>query len=154
MSNKVIFLFHHDKADPISNGMAWATRADVTHVAMLDPKSGTRVIEASGVGEPKGVRIVPLDEWVARHPGYTRRYVVDPDPQQIWDLCASREGAGYDWLYLVGWWLRLMLEDPKKFTCQELFSWAFQQAGRPLFDTRKPHFLTPQNFYNISKRLE
>lgn len=150
MSGRVTFLFHHDAEDPISGLIAWAGRSDVSHVAMLEPGAGERVVEASAVGKPKGVRIVEFDEWVAKHPGYNVRYIVDENPQQIWDLCASQDGAGYDWLYILGWWLRLNLEDPRKFSCHELFVWAFQQAGRPLFDTKKPHFLQPQNFYNIS----
>lgn len=151
--NHITLAFHHDKADWISNLMAWATRADVTHVAMLEPGKGERVVEASGVGEPTGVRIVSFDEWTAKHPGYKLRYVVDTDPKQIWDLCASRVGDGYDLGYILGWWLRLKVEDPKKFTCQELLEWAFRVAGRPLFDVTEPHFLTPQNFYNISTRF-
>lgn len=153
MSNKVTLLFHHDPSDWISNLMAWATRADVTHVAMLDPGRGELVVEASGVGHPQGVRVVSLASWAAKHPNYTTRYIVDEDPEQIWNLCVGRVGDGYDWSYILGWWLRLKIEDPQKFTCQELIEWAFRVAGRPVFDTSKPHFLTPQNLYNISTRF-
>jgi hypothetical protein len=66
---------------------------------------------------------------------------------EIWNLCAGKVGALYDWLYYLGWLLRIKIEDPVRFVCHELIDWAFRKAGRPLFNTGKPHFLTPQHFH-------
>lgn len=144
--NRVNLLFHHAADDFISRGIAWASHAEASHVAMLHPDGGY-VLEASAVGYPKGVRIVSVQSWRNRHPGYWMRYIDDPDPMEIWNIAASKEGCGYDLMYFVGWLLRMRLEDPKKLVCQELIDWAFRQAGRPLFDTDKPHFLTPQSLH-------
>lgn len=147
---QVALLFHHAADDWISAGIAWASHAEVSHVALLHP-DGHKVVESSAIGYPKGVRVVPILDWVSRHPGYWVRYVDDPDPYEIWDGCAKHEGAAYDWMYFVGWVLRMKLEDPKKFVCQELIQHSFRTAGRPLFLTSRPHYITPQHLYMAAK---
>ena len=145
----ILVAFSHDKFDWISRAMAWATFGEQTHCALV---KGDRVIEASAVGEPKGVRPVTLDTFLAKHPSAVIRKIDHLYPDLVWEHAASRIGCDYDWDWIKGYLARRRdWQDPSKFTCQELITWACDMAGDPLFAGDNNWHVTPQMLFMISK---
>ena len=142
--------FSHDPSDWISRVMAWLTHARYTHAVMFNPSDLSQAIEASGVGSPKGVRYISLDEFM-RKPNATARRISCKNPELVWELAASKIGNGYDWMYLLGWLTRRNLQDSERWVCHELIAWAAHAAGSPLLDMSDAIWLTPEHLYLISK---
>jgi uncharacterized protein YycO len=152
MSHIVIGL-HHAADDRISQLMAWFTHGRYSHVALISP-DGSEVIEASGMGQPKGVRAMSMEIWASRHPGFALRKIEHPFPDTVWQIATGQLGKGYDWNYLWGWLMRRLWQDPEKWVCHELIAWACQQAGHPIINMDNPQWLTPEHLYLISQPLE
>lgn len=149
----VLLLFSHDKGDWISRVMAWMSFARWTHVAIVSPDRAS-VIEASGYGRPRGVRLVPLGDWVRKHPDCVFRRIWHPAPDKMWEVCHSQLGKGYDWWWLFGWVVRNRhIQAQSKWVCSELITWACSQAGRTIFggDTWR---VTPQMLYDVSEPVD
>ena len=152
MSHIIIGL-HHAADDHISQLMAWFTHGRYSHVALVSP-DGSEVIEASGMGKPKGVRAMSMEVWASRHPGFALRKIAHPFPDTVWQIATGQLGKGYDWNYLWGWLMRRLWQDPEKWVCHELIAWACQQAGHPIINMDNPQWLTPEHLYLISQPLE
>lgn len=141
----ITVLLHHDADDWISRVIGWVTWSRRTsHVALA---WGQEVIEASSLGEPKGVRLVRLVDWMARHPGYRVKRIPHDAPAMAWEYARSQWGKPYDWRYFVGWLLRRDWQDDDAWVCQELIAWACEKAGDPLFPCGVArNSITPRDF--------
>lgn len=149
--NTITLLFAHDKGDRISRLMAWFSRADWTHVALL---GNNEVIEASGIGLP-GVRVVPLAVWLNDHPGAVAREIPHPHPDLVREYMLSQLGKDYDWRWLFGWLFRLRdWQDDEEWVCSELIAWAAEKSGKPLFSPGSRWRVTPQMLYDISQEAK
>lgn len=139
--------------DMISRLICWLTRSRVSHVALVSP-DGQHVIEASGVGEPLGVRLISRERFLAERQGVEFRTLAHPRAESVWAIAWGQIGKGYDNSYLWGWLLHRNWQDPSRWVCQELIVWAAAQTGYPMLDMTDSHFLTPGDLYRISKPLE
>lgn len=149
--NYITVAFSHDKSDWISRIMAWFSFARTTHCALV---RNDHVIEASAIGEPKGVRPVTLSTFMARHPDARLRKIEHGRPEQVWLHASTRIGKRYDWKWFAGWLVRKRdWQDPEAFTCSELIAWACEQSGEPLFEGDHTWSVTPQQIYMISKEI-
>lgn len=150
----IVLGFHHASDDWISRVMAWFTHGRYTHVALVSTE-GDEVIEASGMGNPKGVRMMHIDVWKGRHPGCELRKIEHPYAWKVWEHAKSQVGKPYDWGFVWGWVFRAKWQHSNRWTCNELIAWACAQAGHPLFPPEaEPDWLTPQHLYLISQPLE
>lgn len=140
-------LFSHDKGDWISRLMAWFTYAKYTHVALVNDD---RVIEASSMRYPRGVREVTYEEFMFYHPGAVVRCIAHGNPDMAWRIAEAQVGKDYDWNWLWGRFLRRpTMQDPDKFSCSELIAYACQEAGYPIL-TAAPWHVTPNDLYMVS----
>lgn len=145
----VVLGFSHDRSDWISQIMSWASFGGPSHVVLVSP-CGRWFIEATGVKSPAGVQPpAPLADFLARQRAELRR-VAHCYPQAVWDAALSQVGQPYDWGWLVGWIIRnRRWDDPQKWVCSELVSWAMREAGDPLFEGHTWH-ITPGDLYMMS----
>lgn len=151
--SKMVLAFAHDPSDWISRVMAWFSFAKVTHVALVS-QDREWVIEASAVGYPKGVRLVPMPLFLAKHPWADLRTIEHKDPLAAWDFARTQVGKGYDWRWIVGRLLRLpKLQHRDKWACSELICWAAREAGDPIFVGDTDWHITPADLRMISGEL-
>lgn len=147
MGNKLLLAFSVTPEDPISRVIAWATRGQWSHVALV---RGGFVIESSGVGQPKGVRMVSLKEWRIRYPHMEIRVVHHPTPDRVWDIACDHLGAGYDWSWLFGWLLNRPIGDREKWTCAELIVHSAAKAGHRIIPMSQD-LVTPRDLYLVTQ---
>lgn len=154
MSHIVLGMSHHpNKA--ISRLAKWGMRGNYSHVMLCEP-DGRRYVEASGTAKPPGVQIRDMSEFFGSRPEWEFRIVDHPNPNLVWEIACSFEGADYDWMYWPAWLFRMPnLQNPDKLVCNELIMNACVLAGHNPF----PHdiertFTTPQDWYHISRPLE
>ena len=152
MSHIVLGL-HHAADDFISKAMAWFTHGRYSHVALISP-DGSEVIEASGMGQPKGVRAMSMEVWASRHPGFVLRKIEHPFPDTVWQIASSQIGKSYDWFFLWGFLFRRDWQDPEKWVCSELIIDSCTKAGHSILSLHAPHWLTPDHLDLISQSLE
>jgi len=152
MSHIIIGLHHHAD-DRISQLMAWFSHARYTHVALISP-DGSEVIEASGMGQPKGVRAMSMEVWASKHPGFVLRKIEHPFPDTVWQIATGQLGKGYDWNYLWGWLFRRNWQDPEKWVCSELIFDSCDKAGKAIVQMHASHWLTPDHLDLNSQPLE
>lgn len=136
----------------ISKLVNYFTRARYSHVMLLNPATG-EYIESSGLAKPPGVQIRKLHQFLAR-PDWDFRTINHPDPTRVWEIAKSQVGQPYDWAYLFGWAVHRPWQDPDKWTCNELITWACEMAGHPIINMEQAHWLTPQHLYLISQPLD
>jgi uncharacterized protein YycO len=133
--------------------MAWFTHATYTHVALVAP-DGSEVIEASGVGKPQGVRVMSMEIWASKHPGFVLRKIEHPYPEKVWTIASSQIGKGYDWLFLLSYLIRRDVQDKSKLVCSELIEWSCREAGKNIFPSAvRPIDLSPQSLHLISSDI-
>ena len=147
MSHLVLIFSKGD--DWISRLIGWLTYGHVTHVALV---RGQRVIEASGMGYPKGVREVSLWDWLDRHPGAEQRVIKHPDPDAVWAFASARLGKSYDWAWLIRYLLRLSWRPNDYWVCSELIVVCAAEAGSPLLSAGH-NTVTPRDLYMISEAV-
>jgi uncharacterized protein YycO len=153
MSHIIIGL-HHAADDHISKAMAWFTHGRYSHVALISP-DGSEVIEASGMGQPKGVRAMSMEVWASRHPGFALRKIEHPFPTLVWQIATGQLGKGYDWFFLLSYLARSDWQDEDKWVCSELIEWACRQAGHSVFpDGVSRISVTPESLFLVSQPLE
>lgn len=145
----LVLIFSHG-TDWISRLIGWLTYGHVTHVALV---RGQRVIEASGMGYPKGVREVSLWDWLDKHPGAEQRVIKHPDPEGVWDMMSTQLGKGYDWMWLARWLIRKEWQPNDLWVCSEGIAWASATKGYPLFEGAHYGRITPQDLYDISEAV-
>jgi uncharacterized protein YycO len=141
-------LFSHDKGDLVSRFMAWITYSKYSHVALLH---GDRVIEASGVGHPLGVREVSYHTYMVKHPDAVIRRISHSAPYQVWQAAQSQICKDYDWNWLWGYLLHSRdWQDTSKWVCSELIAWACQEAGDPILTADSLWHVSPNYLYMVS----
>lgn len=136
----------------ISKVVSWLTRGRYSHVMLLNPDT-REYIEASGLAKPSGVRVHQLEEFFARI-DWDFRIIPHPDPERVWRVAKNHVGKSYDWGYLFGWLFRRNWQDPDKWACNELITYACEMAGHPIIDMSDPQWLTPHHLYLISHPMD
>ena len=100
----------------------WHECLNPHHVAIMH---GDEVIEASGFGQPKGVRLRSWYDYISEHPDVELRVIRHNDPEAVWDKCLSQVGKPYDWRWYVGMLTRSRKwQDDAAWVCHELIVWA------------------------------
>lgn len=150
----IVLAFSHDPTDWISNVMAFFTYGKWTHVAIVN---GDQVIESSAIGNPKGVRMVSLSDFMEKHPGTILRAMPAQDPDAIWRFCESKIGEGYDWLWVFSYAFRLKLENRNKWTCSELLCAAYKETNDPLYEAMSAgngcHSASPRDQFMLTRPI-
>ena len=142
--------FSHHAHSLISRLMAILPWQRYTHVILFSPRMDA-AIEASGYGNPSGVRYVDLERFNAE--GGVIKRIPYPDPTAVWEAAKSQLGAKYDWGFVWGWMLRKNLQRDDRFVCHELILWAAERAGKPIFRPEDAWKTTPQHLYLISENF-
>lgn len=116
-----------------------------SHVAGIDERQ-QEVIEAVW---PR-VRIISLEEWLPKHPQHVISYLPAADPLAVVDAARSQEGKPYDLAGALGLGFHRDWQDDSKWWCSELWGWAFDEGGSPLFRPESVHRVTPEHMWMIS----
>ncbi len=153
MTGKALIGFSHDKGDWLSAIMSWATFGGPSHVVVVSP-DGKWFIESTALKNPSGVQPpAPISKFLCK-PRAEVRTIPHVCPQAVWDATLTQVGKPYDWGWLLGWVVRnRRWDDPTKWTCCELFTWAMLEAGDPLFKGHTWH-ITPGDLYLMSSPLK
>jgi hypothetical protein len=147
-------LFLSGSSDWISRAITWFSHGGVTHVALLSP-DGEFVIEASGKGQPKGVRKVSYETFLKSHPECELCEFQHPDPEEMWDVACSQLGKGYDWSWYLGWLFRsTSYQNKSKWTCAEFIVWAAQESGKSPFSIDVLWHVKPYDLRMIATKVD
>ena len=113
------------------------------HVAIIN---GDQVIESNGYGQPKGVRMRSLVEYMDEHPDMELRRYDHDDPEAVWQFCMDQVGKPYDWLWYVGFLLRNRdWQDDAAWVCHEMLIVAL---GAQV----SAHWSRPVHLYRLTRR--
>lgn len=120
-SNKVHAIFSRSH-NPLSAGVRWVTKSQVSHVGML---RGDRILESTWSGG--GVKPISLDAFVARASAV---FVVEiHSPDEVWEAALTQIGKPYDKTALLGVYANRNWQEDDSWYCSEYFSWAHAKAG-------------------------
>ena len=140
----------YDNKSPVSHLIRIFTWSKFSHVSLIDPISKDRVIEAS---HTNGVALRSLSDFFSTSPPEIRR-IEHPNPKAVWDTAYTQLGKEYDMGFIYGLLVRLNWQDPNKWSCSELISWAAETAGRFLFSQDRLPRITPEHLYMISEKVD
>lgn len=115
-----------------------------SHVALVD---GDHVIEATGL---HGVRRVPLTTAMRGVSHHELVNLIDADPGPVIAAAKTQLGKPYDFLAIVGLWLRSGWDETDSWFCSELVAWALEQGGHPRFRARDISRVTQQHLWMLS----
>ena len=104
-----------------------------------------QVIESSGFGQPKGVRLRSLYDYMIEHPDIELRTIRYHNPDAVWRRCLSQVGKKYDWYWYLGLLTRSRKwQEDEAWVCHELILWALG------YNWRMP-WIRPVHLYEITE---
>jgi hypothetical protein len=144
----VTLAFTHDKDDWISNIISWFTFGEYTHVAIVN---GTELIESTGKGNPSGVILSSIDDFIKKHKDVVFRKIEHPNPMYVWYKAKSQVGKKYNWWWILGYLLHSdKFSNNTKWSCSELVAWAL---GEEIIPKKYLWFVHPQTMFILSKEV-
>ncbi|MGV3085466.1 hypothetical protein [Enterococcus dispar] len=130
----------------IGNVICKLTRSEYSHVSLAI--SPTKIIEANRFIK---TRIADLHYTESVHSVYRLNNISPEDRVKIVNAAVLMEGAGYDYLHIIGLLLRVLFDirttvfnKVNRYICSEVIDRAFIEAGIPRKDQKDIGDLTPQ----------
>lgn len=136
-----------EKNDIVSAIIRWRTTSDWSHTGFIRLED---MWTFSAMSDGKGVA------WRAPNPK-AKVLILDVEGvDAAFSKALTQEGKGYDFKDILGLATGKNLDDPKRFICDELVFWSFQQTGNPLLNhTFMPlEHLTPADILLSPKVVE
>ena len=138
-----ISLLFCNARDPLSLAIRAFTWSRWSHVAIID---GYCAIEA----RPRvGVTMTETEHLLLRSHEFELAELPCRDPEAVLAAAASQVGRPYDWSAIAGLALRRDWQADDAWFCSELITWAFAQAGEPLFRADCLRRVTPQHLWML-----
>lgn len=134
---QVIFLRHANLGSQLLRRFDWF---QFTHCAVID---GEEIIEAMMFA---GVRTRTLKAFKEASSHWEIVDIPCADPAAVIAAMRSRLGDPYDWLGIVGLFLRAPIQCAKHWFCSEIIAWAFAVTGQPLFRVES-YKIKPRDIY-------
>jgi hypothetical protein len=136
----IIIQFSSLKGSFFSKLIEWFTWGNYAHVDVIMPR-GAAIIGARLIG---GVQIRTNDMDYSKIKQYSIS-VPEATADQIYASLRGQVGAGYDWLGILSFPLRLRWNRPNRWFCSELIAWAFYVNGVQLVSEPRFERLTPRD---------
>lgn len=163
----MILLGCYQGSSLLSRLIKWETRSDISHVSIVvipDCKFIDRALEAATVYEAWGEILCPWKGGVFKRHGINDGHKAGtviklmqllPEAAEKLDEVAMikflegivKSRAGYDYMGLIRFLLRIKGDDPNNFFCSELAYKAFEQGGVKLIERTTASIVAPGDLY-------